>query len=70
MVVTSEEEKMEKSVEWSKARGVGMVEAEERAGPGEKRTERKKKIRNLSMVELGAERGLPMGSRPARATQT
>lgn len=34
VVVTSEEEKMVKSVEWSGATGVGMVEAEERGGPG------------------------------------
>lgn len=34
MVVTGEEEKMEKSVEWSGARAGGMVEVEERAGPG------------------------------------
>lgn len=34
MVVTCEGEKMEKSVEWSGAIGVGMVLAEERAGPG------------------------------------
>lgn len=33
MVVTGEEEKMEKSVEWSGARAGGMVEVEERAGP-------------------------------------
>lgn len=34
MVVTREGEKTEKSVEWSGAIGVGMVLAEERAGPG------------------------------------
>lgn len=69
MVVTHEGEKMEKSVEWSGAIGVGMVLAEERAGPGEKRTERKK-IRCLSMVVPGAETRLLMGSRPTRATQS
>lgn len=37
VVVTSEEEKMVKSVEWSGATGVGMVEAEERGGPKENR---------------------------------
>lgn len=42
MVVTGEEEKMEKSVEWSGARAGGMVEVVERAGPREKRTKRKK----------------------------
>lgn len=42
MVVTREGEKTETSVEWSGAIGLGMVLAEERAGPGEKRTERKK----------------------------
>lgn len=42
MVVTSEEEKMEKSVEWSRARVGGMVVAEERAGPREKENKNKK----------------------------
>lgn len=44
--VTREEEEMEKRVEWSGTRWVGMVESEEKAGPSE-RTE-KRKIRCLS----------------------
>lgn len=32
--VTREEEEMEKRVEWSGTRWVGMVESEEKAGPG------------------------------------
>lgn len=46
MGVTREVEEMEKRVEWSGTRWVGMVESEEKAGPSE-RTE-KRKIRCLS----------------------
>lgn len=44
--MTREEEEMEKRVEWSRTRWVGMVESEEKSGPRE-RTEIKK-IRCLS----------------------
>lgn len=67
VVVTSEEEKMEKSVEWSGARGVGIVEAEERAGPREK--ENRKKEKKNQMSKHGGARGRGRAAHGFQASQ-
>lgn len=46
---------MEKRVEWSGTRWVGMVESEEKAGPRQ-RTEKKNQMSKLVMAILGRQR--------------